>query len=174
MIVPGEHEDVKRRSFAHIDFIGELFKLDLLSENIIHEWYFRWFANNLCEITFKLFFLIIMLWSNSVAKLLDKDHVEEFDLERLIYLLKRVGGLLDCSNNKAADSNFVKIQSILQERDFSEPIRFELMVINFNFLFFPADSLFFFFLFLPSFSLPANSSFCFFFIYLFICLFIYF
>ncbi|KAK5085423.1 hypothetical protein LTS08_003113 [Lithohypha guttulata] len=94
----------KRRGLGLVKFIGELFKLGMLTERIMHE---------------------------CVKKLLDYDGTpEEAEVESLSSLLKTIGKQLDMSESKAAgrmDAYFERINQTLTLPDLPSRLRFMLM-----------------------------------------------
>jgi len=98
-----ERIKVKRRSLGNIKFIGELFKLSMLSEKIMHQCVGK------------------LLFSNI-------DNPEEEDLESLCNLMKTIGKKLD--NNEKAQKHmnlyFEKIEELSKRKSIPSRIRFML------------------------------------------------
>lgn len=122
-----EHEykrsKLKRRTLGNITFIGELYKLSMLTDKIMHEWYSVF-------VSFVLFCSRTLLHSkkHSVKKLLiSKD---ERDLECLCGLLKAAGKKMDTpAAEKLFATYFDKIREMSKnEQLFSPRIRFMLLV----------------------------------------------
>jgi translation initiation factor 4G len=95
----------KRRGLGLVKFIGELYKLGMLTERIMHE---------------------------CVKKLLDYDGVpDEAEIESLTGLLKTVGANLDDPRSKAQprmDAYFERMQAIMEMPDLPSRLRFMIMV----------------------------------------------
>ncbi|KAI6145574.1 armadillo-type protein [Pisolithus tinctorius] len=86
-------QKAKRQSLGLIKFIGKLFKLEMLTECIIHE---------------------------SVKKLLNMDHPEEEEIESLCQLLKAVGQLLDVPKARAhMDVYFQRMRELCKSPNIS-------------------------------------------------------
>src|SRR5690606_218762 len=102
----------KRRGLGLIQFIGELFKLEMLTERIMHE---------------------------CVKKLVDFDGMpEEEEAESLVKLLKTIGQSLDSlpKSNPDMDAYFARIKYIEEMHGLPSRIRFMLMVsLYLNFFF---------------------------------------
>jgi len=98
-----ERIKIKRRSLGNIKFIGELFKLSMLSEKIMHQCVGK------------------LLFSNI-------DNPEEEDLESLCNLMKTIGKKLD--NNEKAQKHmnlyFEKIEELSKRKTIPSRIRFML------------------------------------------------
>jgi translation initiation factor 4G len=95
----------KRRGLGLVKFIGELYKLGMLTERIMHE---------------------------CVKKLLDYDGVpDEAEIESLTGLLKTVGANLDDPRSKAQprmDAYFERMQAIMDMPELPSRLRFMIMV----------------------------------------------
>src|SRR5205814_7468775 len=95
----------KRRGLGLVQFIGELYKLGMLTERIMHE---------------------------CVKKLLDYDGVpDEAEIESLTGLLKTVGANLDDPRSKAQprmDAYFERMQVIMEMPELPSRLRFMIMV----------------------------------------------
>lgn len=96
---------IKRRGLGLVQFIGELFKLGMLTERIMHE---------------------------CVRKLLDfKDEPDEAEIESLSKLLRTIGGNLDSTEKGHAFMNayFERITNLTQAPDLPSRLKFMLMDI---------------------------------------------
>lgn len=96
---------IKRRGLGLVQFIGELFKLGMLTERIMHE---------------------------CVRKLLDfKDEPDEAEIESLSKLLRTIGGNLDSTEKGHAFMNayFERITNLTQVPDLPSRLKFMLMDI---------------------------------------------
>lgn len=96
---------IKRRGLGLVQFIGELFKLGMLTERIMHE---------------------------CVRKLLDfKDEPDEAEIESLSKLLRTIGGNLDSTEKGHAFMNayFERITNLSQVPDLQSRLKFMLMDI---------------------------------------------
>lgn len=94
----------KRRGLGLVKFIGELYKLGMLTERIMHE---------------------------CVKKLVDYEGVpEEAEVESLTSLLRTIGASLDASEkgHTFMDAYFVRINMMMQTPDLPSRLRFMLMV----------------------------------------------
>lgn len=97
---------VKRRGLGLVRFIGELFKLGMLTERIIH---------------------------GCVRHLVDfKDEPKEAEIESLAFLLRTVGAALDSSEKgrPMMDAYFQRIQSIIDLPDLENRLKFMLMDVR--------------------------------------------
>jgi len=93
-------QKAKRRGLGLVKFIGELFKLQMLTERIMHR---------------------------CILKLLDEPAEE--DIESVCQLLKTVGGALSGPKGKESmDMYFGKMNSLSQDPQVSQRIRFMLLV----------------------------------------------
>ncbi|KAF3926860.1 hypothetical protein ABW20_dc0103679 [Dactylellina cionopaga] len=94
----------KRRGLGLIQFIGELFKLQMLTERIMHE---------------------------CVKKLVDYEGTpEEEEVESLCKLLRTIGYALDSTEKSrlAMDAYFVRIQQMMDSKDLNSRMKFMLLV----------------------------------------------
>ena len=94
----------KRRGLGLVRFIGELYKLQMLTERIMHE---------------------------CVKKLVDYDGMpDEAEVESLTSLLKTIGQQLDASEkgHSMMDAYFVRINGMIAVKDLPSRLRFMLMV----------------------------------------------
>ena len=94
----------KRRGLGLVRFIGELYKLTMLTERIMHE---------------------------CVKKLVDYEGIpDEAEVESLTSLLKTIGANLDANErgNKAMDAYFMRIQQMIETEGLPSRLRFMLMV----------------------------------------------
>ena len=97
---------VKRRGLGLVRFIGELFKLGMLTERIIH---------------------------GCVRHLVDfKDEPKEAEIESLAFLLRTVGAALDSSEKgrPMMDAYFQRIQSIIDLPELENRLKFMLMDVR--------------------------------------------
>ncbi|KAF3940112.1 hypothetical protein ABW19_dt0207401 [Dactylella cylindrospora] len=93
----------KRRGLGLIQFIGELFKLQMLTERIMHE---------------------------CVKKLVDYEGTpEEEEVESLCKLLRTIGYALDATEKSrlAMDAYFVRIQQMMDSKDLNSRMKFMLL-----------------------------------------------
>ncbi|KAK6539831.1 hypothetical protein TWF694_008677 [Orbilia ellipsospora] len=93
----------KRRGLGLIQFIGELFKLQMLTERIMHE---------------------------CVKKLVDYEGTpEEEEVESLCKLLRTIGYALDATDKSrlAMDAYFVRIQQMMDSKDLNSRMKFMLL-----------------------------------------------
>lgn len=104
----------KRRGLGLVQFIGELFKLGMLTERIMNE---------------------------CVRKLLDFEGLPEDEtVESLSKLLRTIGGQLDSSEkiNPIMDLYFVRIMAMIENKELNSRMRFMLMVCFRSLLLFPS------------------------------------
>lgn len=96
---------IKRRGLGLVQFIGELFKLGMLTERIMHE---------------------------CVRKLLDfKDEPDEAEIESLSKLLRTIGANLDSTEkgNAMMNAYFERISNLVETPDLNSRLKFMLMDI---------------------------------------------
>lgn len=101
-----EEAAVKRRGLGLVRFIGELFKLGMLTERIIH---------------------------GCVRHLVDfKDEPKEAEIESLTFLLRTVGAALDSSEKgrPMMDAYFQRIQAIIDMPELENRLKFMLMDVR--------------------------------------------
>ena len=94
----------KRRGLGLIQFIGELFKLSMLTERIMHE---------------------------CVKKLVDYEGIpEEAEVESLCKLLRTIGAALDSTakSRPAMEAYFARIKQMIEHPDIASRLKFMLMV----------------------------------------------